>query len=96
MNEQIKELKLTELESKTLDAFVNQLYAEPGYSSTDVGELASITKIKINSIRGVISSLIKKGIIFVAEVGVEHPIVYLKKEFWYLHSQEWKEEAELY
>ena len=89
----IAELDLTEMEAQVLKALISELYAEPGFSDVGVRDLSDITKIPMNSIRGVMGSLIKKGILAVYEVGAECPIVYLETSFWYLHSEEWAEEA---
>ena len=86
-------LKLTEMESQVLESFIGELYAEPGFSDVDAKDLSKITKIPMNSIRGVLSSLVKKGI-----VSLENSddntfiIIYLNEPFYYLHPV-WKNET---
>lgn len=92
----MKNLNLTDLETKTLTAFIDHLYAEPGFSDVDAKDLSKATKIPTTSIRGVLSSLVKKGIVSLVETNTygaseQYVIIYLNPEFWYLHP-EWKEE----
>lgn len=89
-------LNLTPLESKTLTALIDGLYAEPGFSDIDANDLSHATGIPTKSIRGVISSLVQKEIVTCNETnnwGAEkqYVLIYLNEAFWYLHP-EWKEE----
>ena len=87
------ELNLTELESKTLNAFIRGLYAEPGFSDVDVNDLSSILEIPTKVLRGVLGSLVKKGIIFIDENSCGFDIIYMKEKYWYLVNEEWASEA---
>lgn len=92
----MKDLNLTDLETRTLTALIDSLYAEPGFSDVDAKDLSKETKIPTKSIRGVLSSLVKKGIVNLEETNTygateQYVIIYLNPEFWYLHP-EWKEE----
>ena len=93
-NTEIKELNLTDMESKALQALIDGLYAEPGFSDVDANDISKMTKIDISKIRGVISSLVKKGIVYVdtSEVmpGSGTYLIELNSEYWYLHP-EWKD-----
>jgi predicted transcriptional regulator len=93
-------LQLTALETKVLETLINGLYAEPGFSDVDAKDLQSETGISTRSIRGVLSSLIQKGIIYIEATdscdfyGKKNPVyqlIYLRREFWYLHPR-WKED----
>ena len=89
-------LQLTDLENKVLESLIHSLYAEPGFSDVDANDLSSLTKIPTKSIRGVLSSLVKKGIITLDETATygapkQYVIIYLNPSHWYLHP-EWKEE----
>jgi len=95
-NNTMENLNLTELETKTLTALIDNLYAEPGFSDVDANDLSRYTKIPMKVIRGVIGSLIKKDIVWVEDNG-EYVIIYLSMQFWYLHPNKiWKEQAEMW
>ncbi len=87
------ELNLTELESKTLNAFIRGLYAEPGFSDVDVNDLSSILEIPTKVLRGVLGSLVKKGIVSIEENGGGYDIIYMREKYWYLVNEEWASEA---
>jgi DNA-binding MarR family transcriptional regulator len=90
----ISELKLTDLEEKTLNTFISCLYAEPGYSDVDVNDLSEELDISTKSIRGALGSLVKKGIIFIDRNDSNYDIIYLHKPYWHLVNENWAEEAE--
>jgi hypothetical protein len=89
----ISELKLTELESKTLNTFVSCLYAEPGFSDVDVNDLSSELGISTKVLRGALGSLVKKDVIVIDENGSGYDIIYLNKPYWHLVNEYWAEEA---
>lgn len=96
-NNTMENLNLTELETKTLTALIQGLYAEPGFSDVDAQDLVNMTNIDKKSIRGVLASLVKKDIITIDDNGAGFQIIYLNLKFWYLHpKQSWKEEADYY
>ena len=81
---------LTEMEAKVLEAFIHGLYAEPGFSDVDAKDLSVMTKIPTRSIRGVISSLVKKDYIWLDDsMDTGFVIIYLKESRYYLHP-EWR------
>ena len=84
-------LHLTEMETSTMESLISLLYAEPGYSDVDAKDLSKDTGIPVNSIRGVLSSLTKKGLIAIDDNGAGFQIVYLMEQFYYLHP-EWSNE----
>lgn len=89
----IEDLNLTVMEKATLEALIECLYAEPGFTDVEVKDLSEHTKIPLNKIRGVISSLVQKEIVFVYEENVnlqKYRFINLSSEYWYLHP-EWKE-----
>jgi predicted DNA-binding transcriptional regulator len=92
----ISELNLTELESKTLDAFVGGLYAEPGFSDVDVNDIASELGISTKIIRGALGSLVKKGIVQIETNDSGYDIIYLDTKYWPLVNENWAEEAKGY
>lgn len=59
----IHKIKVTELEKKVLEALAESMYAEVGFSDAGLDEVESITKLDTKVIRGVQSSLVKKGLI---------------------------------
>lgn len=89
-------LSLTDLENTVLETLINNLYAEPGFSDVDAHDIAKETGISTKSIRGALSSLVKKGIVFLDETETfgaaqQYVIIYLSSDYWYLHP-EWKNE----
>jgi hypothetical protein len=91
----MQKLNLTESERVLLRSLINGLYAEPGFSDVDAIDLSHWTGIPTKSIRGSLSSLIKKGIVSVESTDTfgaekQYQIVYLNQEYWYLHPR-WKE-----
>ena len=92
----INELNLTELESKTLNTFVSCLYAEPGFSDVDVKDLSDELGISTKIIRGVLGSLVKKGVVTIDNNGQGYDIIYLTTPYWHLVNEYWAEEAEGY
>lgn len=92
-------LSLTARETVVLESLIGGLYAEPGFSDVDAHDLARWTSIPTKSIRGVLSSLVKKGIIMIDNScgNGEYELIYLNDGYHYLHP-EWKEyyDAALY
>lgn len=89
-------LQLTNLETQVLENLIDNLYAEPGFSDVDAKDISRNTGIPTKSIRGVLSSLIKKEIIQLDETHTfgapeQYVLIYLNPSHWYLHP-EWKEE----
>jgi len=60
----MKTPNLTILEKQTLRAIVKGLYAELGFSDIDVEDISGSTKIKPSILRGVLSSLEQKDLIW--------------------------------
>jgi hypothetical protein len=54
---------LTELEKQVLQAIVNGMYAEWGFSDVGATDIAIATKIEMKVLRGVLSSLVKKSLL---------------------------------
>ena len=83
---------LTQMENQVLSDLIENLYAEPGFSDIAPIDISKSTGIPMNSLRGVLGSLSKKSIIWIAsedEYGTDFPIVYLCSDYYYLHP-EWK------
>ena len=89
----ISELNLTELESKTLTAFTDCLYAEPGFSDVDVSDISECTGISTKSIRGALGSLVKKGVVTINKNDSGYDIIDLNINYWSLVNEDWAEEA---
>jgi len=85
--------QFTQLEEQVLTALIGGLYAEPGFSDIDANDLAEATGIPTKQIRGVLSSLVKKGVVTLDETdnwnGPQYVIIYLNEAYWYMHPQ-WK------
>jgi predicted transcriptional regulator len=84
-------LSLTPLETQVLECLIDNLYAEPGFSDVDANDISKQTKIPTKTIRGVLSSLVKKGIVQLDENDSKFVIIYLMEQFWHLHPT-WKNE----
>lgn len=82
--ENAQKLNLTDLEIKFLEDLVENLYAEPHFSDVGIKEISENTGIKINSCKGVLSSLVKKGIVYVDDEFKD--IVYLHDTHFNLHN----------
>ena len=78
-------LHLTDMETAVMESLISLLYAEPGFSDVDAKELSSLTNYPTKQIRGVLSSLAKKGIVLIDDNGAGFQIVYLMEQFYYLH-----------
>ena len=95
-------LQLTAMETAVMESLIQGLYAEPGFSDVDTHDLSRQTRISTKSIRGVLSSLVKKGIVHLEETDSygapeQFVLIYLHESHYYLHPQ-WKEyyDAEQY
>jgi hypothetical protein len=87
---------LTANEQKVLTSFIKGLYAEPGFSDVDANDLAQWTGISTRSIRGVLSSLVKKGYLNIDEENhAGYVIIYLAESKYYLHP-EWRTDSPWY
>lgn len=84
-------ITFTELEQQVLDSLIGGLYAEPGFSDVDARDLAKETGHSTSIIRGVLSSLIKKGVIYIEATNTYgapvYQLIYLQKAFWHLHPR---------
>lgn len=86
----MKKVIFTELEQKVLDCLISKLFAEEGFSDVSPKDISKSTEIIMKSLRGVLGSLVKKGVIFIdeREYGDEH-LIYLEEDFYYMHPR-WK------
>jgi DNA-binding MarR family transcriptional regulator len=91
----MENLNLTELERLALQTLIDGLYAEAGFSDVDANDIAHATGIDTRIIRGVLSSLVKKGFIGIDANDSGYQIIYLNSKYWYLHP-EWKDQMEDY
>jgi DNA-binding MarR family transcriptional regulator len=92
MTNAMKNLNLTELETTVLTSFINHLYAEQGFSDVEASDLARWTKTDIKIVRGVLSSLIKKGLVYIFQQQGQTQndsiqIVYLDEKHYNLHPE---------
>jgi hypothetical protein len=95
ISQNINQENLTVLEKQTMQTFIDDLYAEPGFSDVSPQDLSRSTRIPMKSLRGVLGSLSQKGYIWIADgkdMGLEIDIVYLSESFYYLHPS-WKDDT---
>lgn len=90
--ELLQKENLTQLEIGVMESLISNLYAEPHFSDVDANDVAKEMKKPTTIIRGVLSSLIKKGFIDVQDNGAGFQIIYLREEKFYLHPT-WKNES---
>ena len=96
-------ITVTQLEKEVLEALAHEMYAEPGFSDAGLGEVVKGSGLPVNVVRGVMSSLIKKDLLYVWDrvgdwgVNAKDPYTHI----WYLTSKtkglvsEWVEEGEV-
>jgi len=85
----MENLNLTQLEKTILTELIANLYAEEGFSDVDAKDLSKWCNIDINIVKGVLSSLVKKEIIWINENESGYKIIYLDENHYNLHP-EWK------
>ena len=83
-------MTLTLLQRQVLNSIIDGLYAEPCHSEVTAESISKNTGISTKSIRGVIASLIKRGIINV-QIEDKQSYVHLNMEYWHLHPN-WSKE----
>lgn len=81
----VYDLKLTELESLVLIRLVFMLDKEPYFTDTTHNDLANSLVKPINTIKGVVTSLVKKKIVFVDEDYDRPSLITLEPDFFYIH-----------
>jgi len=62
------EVTFTRKEADVLNSLIRQLYAEPGFSDVDAGDIAADTGMELKAVGGVLSALQKKGVIDIEEL----------------------------
>lgn len=92
MENLIAQEPLTTLEQSVLTALINGLYAEAGFTDVDAHDLTRATGIPTRSIRGILSSLIKKGYIAIEGNNSGYQLIHLLESHYYLHPQ-WSQEV---
>ncbi len=92
IKESIQKLGLTEMEAQCMQSLIHGLYAEAGFSDVDATDIAHDTGIPIKSVRGVLANLVKKGLIDIEDNDAGYMIIYLKPEWYHLHSEGWVED----
>ena len=96
IKQEIQNLGLTEMESQCLQALIDNLYAEAGFSDVDAKDISNVTKLPIKQVRGVLANLVKKGIVEIDDPGCGFQIIYLREEHYNLHSQEWVDDLAIW
>jgi DNA replication protein DnaD len=88
----MKNLNLTQLETVTVSELIKNVDIDINedsiFSSIETEDLSNFTGIEIKKMRGVVGSLIKKGIVYIEDFdddGTE--IIYLDNEYFYLSNE---------
>lgn len=92
-NRPLTDLGLTELETSFIGWLIKALYAEPGFTDVDIKDMAEYMKISVPSAKGVLGSLVKKGIVQTERYDANFRVqefISLHGEYYYLHP-EWKD-----
>lgn len=87
--------KFTQLESAFIESFISRLYAEEGFSDVDINDISEDLNESQKVLRGVLSSLVKKGVCHVETNSSGFDIIYLDSDYYYLHPEWGKEDQEL-
>ena len=87
----MKTIEVTGLEKQVLEALAGEMYAEPGFSDAGIDEVVGITGLTSRVVRGVASSLIKKGLLDIDDRDGEWGINPndTSMHIWYLHGDAW-------
>ena len=88
----MKKITVTNLEMQFLTTLVKSLYAEPHFSDVEMVEIAQIMKITKSTAKGVLGSLVKKGIVYTDDDDFAG-IVYLHDSAWECLHPEWYKAA---
>lgn len=100
--EQVKtqnfEISLTTKENKLLNSLVSLLTSEPGFSDIDCNDISKATKMKVEEVKGLVGSLVKKELLFTSKTDnsasdEQFDLVYLAPLAWSIHP-DWKNESE--
>jgi DNA-binding MarR family transcriptional regulator len=84
----MKNLNLTTLETKIITSLLSRMNAyDLGYSDVDATDIANDISVHIDSVKGSLGSLVKKGIVFCSDLKDVGSIIYLQDEFYYLHPE---------
>lgn len=87
----IAQLNVTELESLFLTTLIDNLFAEPHFSDIDVSDMANYMNQPKATVKGVLGSLVKKGLVFTEDSGTGFDLIYLQDAYFFLHK-EWRED----
>jgi len=88
----IESLNLTQLESKVLETFIAQLYAEVGFSDVEERDIVKATKLPEVVVHVTLIGLIQKGIVKAENIN-DTTLIHLNEEYWDLHTR-WSVEME--
>lgn len=99
-------ITVTKLEKLVLEALAKEMYAEFTFSDVDINDMVKATKLSSEVLRGVASSLIKKGYLMIDDNGCTgsdlHYIWYLENEaqtlvpHWIEDYRAWTEDNNVY
>ena len=82
-----KTITVTKLEKQVLESLASGMYAELGYSDMGIADIHQDTQIPRSVLRGVASSLIKKGLISIDDREGEGYKNQMDMHIWYLNSE---------
>lgn len=81
---------LTQLETTTVKELIKNLdiNGDSIFSNVETNDLSEFTGIEINKMRGVVGSLIKKGIVYIEDFdGDGTELLYIENEYFYLANE---------
>jgi DNA-binding MarR family transcriptional regulator len=88
----MKQQFITILEKQFIETLISLLYAEPGFSDVDISDISRIMNVSKNTCKGILGSLVKKGLCYVIDDDDFSDIIYLDRCLYHLHP-EWKHEV---
>jgi len=79
-------------EIDAINALVDSLYGDPGFSDVNVLDVACRLDVCYEDARSLLSSLQAKGVVFFEKTDVSsaYDVVHLAPEWWHLHPEWWK------
>jgi len=88
----MKKVNVTRNEKQFIDTLISLLYAEAGFSDVDVTDMSRKMKAPVPTVKGVMGSLVKKGLVNTYDDDGFEGIIYLDESLYHYHPT-WKGET---
>jgi len=90
----MKRVKITNLERLFIDKLIESLYAEAGFTDVDVADLAKAIEKSKATTKGVLGSLVKKGLVSTEDSGTGYDLIIINECIYHYHPA-WSAEVEV-